>query len=328
MNAIQHPAIKWTSRSLALALIALACLANPAARAQVQPQANYEFRVIDPGGQGQLYVDAHGINNARQVVVSWSPDWIACNAALWQENPRTHEDNWTPLNYTDPNCPDAGTYLTSLNDRGIAFGVYWTYDCQPAAGVNIRKGTWFCLPDINDFPYNQGISMNNTGQAVGAALDDDSLVKHWIWDGRRYVFPSFPADWDVSAFWAGPLFINDPGQIAGQYLNLSTGRWRGFFQEGRGVTTFEAPGDSTDTKVNGLTSSGDLLLVGIYADPNNPYYPYHSFTWRNGVFTPLPNVPFEGAVLTWVYGLNDRGDLCGVWVDQEGLNHAFVAFKK
>jgi uncharacterized membrane protein len=330
MNALK-PAIKnWASGCSALALVALTCATGTTVVAQSPPPAEYEFHIIDPGGQGQLYVDAHGINNSRQVVVSWSPDWIACYAAIWQQNARTHEDSWVSLDYTDPNCPDAATYLTSLNDRGVAFGAYWSVacDCQFAAAVNVKRGTWSCLPAIKDFPYNQGTSMNNSGRAVGAAVNDDSIVKHWIWDGKRYVFPNFPANWDVSEFWAGPLFINEPGQIAGQYLDLSTGRYCGYFQDGAKVTGFEAPGHPIGTKVNGLTDSGDLLLVGIYDDSDSPYYPYHSFTWRKGVFTSLPDVPFEGAVLTWVYGINDRGDLCGVWVDQDGLNHAFVAFKK
>jgi hypothetical protein len=51
-----------------------------------------------------------------------------------------------------------GTYFFSLNDRDIAFGSYWSYSCnyQLAAGLHVKNGKWFVLPDVKDFPANQG----------------------------------------------------------------------------------------------------------------------------------------------------------------------------
>lgn len=288
-------------------------------------QAKYKFLTIDPQGQGHCYADAHGLNDARQVVVDWS-DPADCNllhASLWDGG------NWTSLDYVDSNCSELSTYFTSLNNRGIAFGTYWSAcSFEPAVGINVKMGMWFQLPDIQDFPYNQGVSMSDTGLAAGAAVSTANVVKHWIWDGRKYSFPTFPAGWDVSGFWAGPLFINDWGQIAGQYVDSTSGRMRGYFQDGWKVTTFDAPGGpSGGTYVNGMTNSGNLLLIGSY-DESSSYYPYRSFSWRQGVFTSLPNVPFPGAVATAVYGLNDRGDISGIWQDGSNLWHAFVAYRR
>ena len=273
-------------------------------------EANYEFLSIDPQGKGHCYTDAHGLNNARQVVVLWTDDCITYNthASLWDEG------KWTSLDFVDPNCPDAGTGFESLNNRGIAFGAYWSYTCNyaTAAGIHVKTGRWFVLPDIKGLPYNQGISMSNNGRATGAASDTImfNVNKHWIWDGGKYLFPIFPANWDVSGFWAGPLFINDSGPIAGQYVENSTsspryGRMRGYFQDGSEVTTFDAPGEPPmDTYVNGITNSGDVLLSGC-----NPYPACSNFSWRRGVFAPLPNVPFPDAVETSVFGLNERGNI-------------------
>ena len=291
-------------------------------------QANYEFLSLDPQGQGHCYTDAHGLNNARQVVVLWTDDCINYNthASLWVDG------KWTSLDFVDPNCPDAATGFESLNNRDIAFGGYWSYTCNyaTAAGMEVKTGRWFVLPDIKGLSYNQGISMSNNGLAIGAASDTITfnINKHWIWDGRKYWFPTFPANWDVRSFWAGPLFINDSGRIAGQYVENSTsspkyGRLRGYFQDGSEVTTFDAPGEPPmDTYVNGITNSGDVLLIGC-----NPYPACSNFSWRRGVFTPLPNVPFPDAVGTFVFGLNERGDISGRWVDST-LNHAFVAYRK
>jgi hypothetical protein len=340
-----HTATLWIA-SLGIALVAFNATAqvrrhwtipvNPGrviidttARPLAAPQkpdadrASYTFLSIDPQGHGHCYVDAHGLNDARQVVVDWSEPTNDCNLMhAWL----LADGKWTSLDFVHSHCPNLSTYFTSLNNRGIAFGTYWS-DCsfEPAVGINVTTRSWFALPDIQDFPYNAGFSMSNNGLAVGVA-NNDNAVKHWIWNGRQYLFPNFPAGWDVSGIWAGPLFINDSGHIAGQYVD-STGRMRGYFQDGGRVTTFEAPGNPLGTYVNGITDSGNLLLNGAY-DESSPYYPSHSFSWRQGVFTPLPTVPFPGAVLTYVYGLNNPGDISGVWQDSSNLWHAFVAYRK
>ena len=68
-------------------------------------------------------------------------------------------------------------------------------------------------------------------------------------------------------------------------------------------------------------------MTGLY-DESSPYSPTHSFIWRGGVFTNLPNVPFLDAVLTSANGLNERGDFSGWWMDSSGLEHAFMAYRK
>lgn len=75
------------------------------------------------------------------------------------------------------------------------------------------------------------------------------------------------------------------------------------------------------------TNNGTVLLGGGY-DESSPYYPWHCFSLTGGVFTSLPNVPFPDATMTYVIGLNDRGDISGGWIDTSGLSHAFIAFRK
>ena len=298
-------------------------------------QAKYTFVELDPLGQGAgyCYIDAHAINDAGQVVVVWS-DPVDCNvwhASLW------HNGKWVPLDFADRDCSEPGqTYLSSLNNWDVAFGLYWIpcSDYQPAAGIFVKTGKWFVLPDIKGFPYNQGFSMNDFGLAVGVAgaLDSESNTwsfKHWIWDGRKYWFPTFPSNWDVNDWWAGPLFINDFGRIVGQYWdNAAGGRRRAYVQDGAKLTVFDAPSNPVRTGVNGVNNFGDVLVIGRYLNGETSYPA--SFIWRNGVFTQLPNVPFKDAVETYVYGLNDRGDISGIWVDSSDvtLTYAFVAFRR
>lgn len=317
-------------------------LANPAraivgtqARTLRTPQAldadhdKYMFLTMDPYGQGRCFIDANGFNNARHLIVNWTDDcinFLNVQASLWDGT------EWTSLDFADSNCADVSTYLTGLNERGIAFGTYWSFSCnyQLAAGIKVKRGKWFVLPDIKDYPFNQGWGMSNNGLAAGTASVDftDTLNKHWTWDGRDYSFPTFPANWDVSGFVEGPLWINDSGEIAGQYVDTNSGVQRGYFQKGRHVTTFDAPGNPAyGTSVAKITDPGYVLVIGSY-DESSQYYPLHSFIWRRGVFASLPNVPFPGAVLTNPEGLNDQGDFSGFWVDGNGLQHAFVAYRK
>jgi len=96
--------------------------ALPAPQAPDLTQANYTFLSIDPQGQGHCYTDAHGLNDQRQVVVDWT-DPADCNvvhASLWDNGA------WKSLDYTNPDCPELTTYFTSLNNRGIAFGTWWS----------------------------------------------------------------------------------------------------------------------------------------------------------------------------------------------------------
>ncbi|HME33251.1 MAG TPA: hypothetical protein VKG65_10905 [Terriglobales bacterium] len=297
-------------------------------------QAEYTFVELDPLGQGvgYCYADAHAINNSDQVVVDWS-DPADCNvlhASLWDKG------KWALLDYpVDPNCAEPATYLTSLTDWGFAFGTYWSAcPYEPAGGVYVKTRRWYFLPDIPGYPYNQGVSMSDNGLALGGASVWDSesnqwINKHWLWDGRRYIFPTYPSEWDVSAFWAGPLFINNKGQIVGQFVDIATGRMRGFLQYGSKLTAFDAPGNPTEgTFVNDMNNAGYAVLAGIYDDDASPYYPSTSFLLREGKFTALPHVPFDDVAWSVVFGVNDRGDMVGRWWDSNNNMHPYVAFRK
>jgi hypothetical protein len=288
-------------------------------------QADYSFLTIDPEGVPHCWLDVHALNDARMAVVEWTDDCVNMILHSWLWN----GGRWTSLDWVDKNCPDTGTQFESLNDRGIAFGTYWSASCnyEPASGVNVRTGQSFALPNPLGFQFSQGTSMSENGLAVGWAWNSMSEpAEHWMWDGVQYHFPTYPPDWDVTP-WGGPLLINNAGQIAGFYIDKATGVAHGFFQDGANTTIIDAPGASGGTFVNGLTKDGTVLLIGGY-DQGSPDYPARSFTWKHGVFKPLPNVPFPDSTWTTVTGINMRGDLSGLWIDGNGGWNAFIALRK
>src|ERR1022692_3210929 len=96
-----HTAVPWIA-SLGIALVAFSASAqvrryqtipvnpgrvildtparpSPAPQRPDADQASYTFLSIDPQGQGHCYVDAHGLNDARHVVVDWSEPTNDCN---------------------------------------------------------------------------------------------------------------------------------------------------------------------------------------------------------------------------------------------------------
>jgi hypothetical protein len=48
----------------------------------------------------------------------------------------------------------------------------------------------------------------------------------------------------VNTGWAGPIFINNRGQIAGEYFDKTLGYERAYLQEGSRITILDVPGNS------------------------------------------------------------------------------------
>ena len=60
-------------------------------------------------------------------------------------------------------------------------------------------------------------------------------------------------------------------------------------------------------------------IAGIYTKKGNGP---HGFVLSNGTYT---SVDFPTATGTWVYGLNDLGEIVGTWTDTAGNIHGFYA---
>jgi uncharacterized membrane protein len=108
--------------------------------------------------------------------------------------------------------------------------------------------------------------------------------------------------------------INSQGQIAGDYFG-SNGPAHNFVYD-RGVyTTINTPGDSS---VTGINNEGQI--VGIIYQPLGLIYP-HGFLYENGASTVI-SVP--GSVGTMAYGINNRGQVSGWYLDNNYDGHGFV----
>jgi probable HAF family extracellular repeat protein len=180
----------------------------------------------------------------------------------------------------------------------------------------------------------QALGINDRGQIVGMAEQGTQLqhctapqaldIQAVVWGprpGEMRTLPPLPGD--ISA-WA--IGINNAGQIVGVSGNCVS-------------PNFNAPGGTTPqhaviwqdgTVTNIGTLGGSFIfpwainskgqVTGQSSLPGDTSV--HSFLWDKGAMTDLGVLP--GHVATWAFGLNDRAEVVGGSIDQNGIPHAFL----
>ncbi len=116
-----------------------------------------------------------------------------------------------------------------------------------------------------------------------------------------------------------PQKINDAGDIAGYFYD-ELGARHGFvrFADGHFSEPITEPNDNLDyTIASGINNSG--VLCGFYE--TQPDFGIHSFFLSDSTFTEF-NV--DGALNTWVFGMNDVGNFCGYIDASTGGSSGFV----
>jgi hypothetical protein len=205
---------------------------------------------------------------------------------------------------------------------GVECGNFGDYTNQQPVFYDIRHRTFDPLPEIPGMPLNFCNGINDFGHAAGVAYaggnwEDGGTGNgtNWIWDGEKYNFFAVPGAVNGAA--AGN--INDWGQVTGYYVD-SSGLPQGFLKDGPNFTTFDAPG-SLYTVAFGLNNLG--VVDGFYVNPDNSH---HGFILSKGQFSTVDaNVP-DNIGTTWI-GLNDQGDLAGLYFDTNELPHAVFALR-
>jgi len=291
--------------------------AQPAQPAAATPAtARYRFISIEIPGAigcgGNYYCDAaFGINDARLVVGQYQTADSNYHGFVWQ-NGILHT-----LDY--PGAAD--THILGVNNRGVVSGMYDNGDpnTEHVVTYSFQSRAWTMLPDIPNYPNNEGYGINDFGVAVGNAFGASGNVA-WIWNpnSHSYTFFAVPGSTQDTTYPGDG--INDKGQVVGQYQD-SSGVWHGFLKEGETYTTIDPP-DSTYTYAIGINNSG--TVVGFWENLSG--WGEGFVRTSDGVFTV---VDFPGGLETLIYGINDWGDICGVWVDPNtGQWTPFVAFRQ
>src|SRR5690349_11987587 len=75
-----------------------------------------------------------------------------------------------------------------------------------------------------------------------------------------------------------------------------------------------------------LSINNQGLMVGAVNSQNDPVP--HAFTLKNGKCIPLAPRTILGKTFSIASGVNDRGDVVGVYFDDAGFQHGFLLDKK
>jgi hypothetical protein len=214
------------------------------------------------------------------------------------------------------------TILGPANILGVESGNYGDETNQRPVFYDIRRGTYAPLPEIPGMPFNEDNGCNDFGHGVGVAyasgdinLGGNGLGMNWFWDGRDYSFFTVPG----ATYGASVGGLNDWDQISGYYVD-GTGTPHGFVKNGTNYTTLDVPG-AAYTIGNGINNEG--VVTGLYVNPDTSH---HGFIWSKGRFITV-DANVTGSIGTEWIGLNDHGDLAGIYFDASHAAHAVIALR-
>jgi probable HAF family extracellular repeat protein len=225
--------------------------------------------------------------------------------------------------FTMFDVPDASRTLPNdINNFDQTVGFY-----ESASGQHGFLYVDGMFTTLADFPGAAGRTvawgLNNKGQIVGSYSFLSGGSHGFIYDYDNGEFTTLDVPFS-GAYETFPVAINDDGQIAGIYQDTSG--QHGFLYAAGVFTSLDMPGARTGSTVAwDLNNKGQI--VGVYADqtPQSAGGPRaHGFLYANGVFTPLPDVPFPGAVNTAPTGINNHGQIVGTYNDLSGGRYGFL----
>ena len=109
--------------------------------------------------------------------------------------------------------------------------------------------------------------------------------------------------------------INDFGQIVGGYFDGTTDH--GFLDQYGHFTAIDVPGASLTTGASGINNFGEIVGNFFLSNTNG----VHGFINNAGAYTQLD---FPGATLTEANGVNDLGQVVGLYEDAANNRHGYL----
>ena len=258
---------------------------------------------VDINGTGQIvgrYIDAAGINHGYLL------------------------DNGT---FTDITVPGASfTRAIGINRGGDIVGSYYTPSDkrQREHGFLLHGGVFTSL-DVPGAIATMAIGINRSGDIAGHYLDATTDVRHgFVLHAGSFVTIDYPG-----ASYTEAWRINDSGQVAGRYAGAD-GNFHLYLLSHGSFTAFDYPGalqtaPAGYSHVGGLNNFGDLASDYASSAPFEQLSKLagnvHGFVLSNGGFT---SFNFPGANGTIVFGINDNGQVVGVYEGADGSFHCFL----
>jgi uncharacterized membrane protein len=215
------------------------------------------------------------------------------------------------------------TRVAGISSRGVIVGTY-RLSTEPAS---VRHGfLWsagqFTTIDPPGAVFTNPLGVNEWGDIVGRfclttpCQPESAAVHGFLWSEGAFTTIDVPGAMGTNA-WK----ISARGDIVGGYTDAG-GRKRVFQLDGRGFVTIDVPGGVETANDNGGVNA-HRDIVGVHCDTapcRGASLDAHGFVLAKGVLTTI-DVP--GAITTNAFGINERGDIVGLYEDGTGF-HGFV----
>ena len=150
---------------------------------------------------------------------------------------------------------------------------------------------------------------------VGTYVDAQGITNHgFLLNGGQFTTIDYP-----NATYTEATDINDNGQIVGQYTDHA-GKTHGYLYSGGQFTIDRlSEGDATPRQRRSPSPARSRDSTDRATATR------HGFLLSNGTYT---SIDFPNATDTFIYGLNDLGEIVGRWDDSTGTVHGFYAVKQ
>jgi uncharacterized membrane protein len=264
--------------------------------------AGYMFTTVDVSPFE--VADMFGINNRGQVAGSL----LERGATGPGRGFITTRDGFVPLQVP-------GAELTtgrSLNDSGQAVGTWWAPGNPHAFVYDGRSYTTLMPPGAVD---SWGLDISNSGRVVGNQVNGQSFLG-FTYERGNFTPLSVPGATFTEVFGA-----NNRGDVIGWYgTPANILKW--FVYRNGSFETIEPPpgGPLQQFELNDINNAGEM--TGWIA-PDGTINAVHGFVMRDGS---LELFDFPGADRTLPWGINDRGQVSGMYFVFDEQDNNVVRF--
>ena len=253
-----------------------------------------------------------GINDSGKMVGGYNNTNIVAYFA--DHGYELKKDTFSTIDY-----PGAGvTELFALNKTGEIVGAFGNSDTDCCHGFKLVSGTYTQL-DCPGSSFTAALGVNNSGDIVGMCDDPKTgNAAGYLLSGGTYTSIEVPGA--VYTYTEG---VNNHGVIAGYYFDSSMNS-HGFTWDKGTITTIDYGNGYPNTYLAGINDSG--VIVGGYGSwetigsINDPWQ--YGFLYSGGTFSTF-DAPFGDVQLTQPWGMNNKGEIVGDYVDSQGMLYGF-----
>lgn len=203
------------------------------------------------------------------------------------------------------------TTVFTINDKNVVAGSYTTADGREHGFFGTLDGSYTTFD--SSFKNTQARGINNDGLVMGIGYDNkhSSAFERYPDGSMAYVTKrGKPLGNGVAGA------INADGTFVADAFDLKSTKHFNFFGENADYAEEVVTPGLPVARPRGINDLKDV--AGYYQDAGGDL---HGFLLKDGAIT---GIDYPGSEGTIVYGLNNAGEMAGIWGDRKERPHAFI----